>query len=59
MKTPIRFLRRIKNKPAKMRREILESKKAEVLISVAAHFGIPCKKKAEAVEALVKELAKK
>jgi hypothetical protein len=36
----------------------LESKKATVLIAVAAHFGYPCKKKADAVAALLAEAKK-
>jgi hypothetical protein len=56
MSTPNRFLRRIARTDKKTWKETLETKNAEVLIAVAKHFGHNPKKKADAVEALLKEV---
>lgn len=58
MSTPIRFLKRIARRPANERKEILESKKAEVLLSVCTHYGIVVKKKADAIAKLLEEVKK-
>jgi hypothetical protein len=58
MATPIRFLRRIARRPADERRDLLNSKNAKVLISVAQHHGIAAKTKAQAVDGLLKAAQK-
>lgn len=57
MSTPIRFVRRVSRQPKANWKKILLTKKAETLISVAAHFGIVAKKKDEAATALVKVIS--